>query len=310
MTTARDVERDLFGRITDRIIAQLDAGTVPWRKPWKGGTSGMPRNAITGREYHGINVWTLGFAGYDDPRWLTFNQARTAGGRVRKGERSEVVVLWKPWARTETDKATGAETRKAGVMLRYFNVFNVAQVDGLKLAPLGGEPANHEPIAAAQGLLDAYLPKLRGGVAFGRPHACYIPTHDAIELPALGQFTSPEAFYATAFHECAHSTGHRTRLAREGVANPARFGDHAYSREELVAEFAASFLCGMAGIERADVLENAAAYIASWRKALTDDPRALVVAAGHAEKAARCVMGLSTAAEAPTPEAAGEACAA
>jgi antirestriction protein ArdC len=304
--SVRSVEADLFKTITDRIIEALDAGTVPWRQPWSGGAEGLPRNAVTGRPYHGVNVWTLGLAstmaGLADPRWLTFRQAREAGGHVRKGERSELVVFWKPWSRTERDTTSGEESTRRGALLKYFRVFNVAQCEGLKLAPLAESPTRtHEPIEAAQAIVDRYAPTLRGGLHHGGSRAFYRPSDDAVSMPAPETFEEAAAYYAVTFHELGHSTGHRTRLAREGVVNPVRFGSHDYSREELVAEFCASFLCGMADVERRDGVAQSAAYIAGWKRALTSDPRAIVVAAGHAEKAARCVLGEAAAVAEPEP---------
>jgi antirestriction protein ArdC len=287
---------DLFQNITDRILAALDEGVVPWRKPWQGGEEGLPFNPVTGTRYKGINVWTLTMAamvkGYSDPRWVTFKGAKSLKGSVRKGEKSEIVVFWKPIQFKSTDKETGEEKVRGSVILRYFRVFNVEQCEGLQLDAIEKpEAASHTPIEEAQAILDGYTDDL-SAFEHGGDRAFYAPLEDRVQLPKPECFESPEAYYSVAFHELAHSTGHGTRLDREGVARGGRgFGSHTYSREELVAEFGASYLCGMAGIDRSERIDQSAAYIASWKQVLNDDPRALVVAAGHAEKAARWVLG-------------------
>ena len=290
--TAGQVTNDICASITDRILAALEEGTVPWRKPWQGGESGLPYNAASNRHYNGINVWNLHlaaqFKGYSDPRWLTFKQARAKGGSVRKGEKSETAIFWKVLRKEEG----GEEKRFA--FLKAYRVFNVQQCDGLDLAPIVDTVSDHDPIASGEEIKKGYVDELRGGFHHGGGRAFYSPSEDRVQLPKLESFESSEAYYSTLFHELCHSTGHRSRLAREEVINPARFGDHTYAREELVAEFGASFLCGIAGIERGDSIAQSAAYIAGWKRAIKNGPRALVVAAGHGERAARRVLKRET----------------
>ena len=288
--TTAQVTDEICASITDRILTALEEGTVPWRKPWQGGESGLPYNAVSKRHYNGINVWNLHlaaqFKGYSDPRWLTFKQAATKGGSVRKGEKSETAIFWK--VLRKKDESGGEDKRFA--FLKAYRVFNVEQCEGLDLAPIVDEVTDHDPIASGEEIKKGYVGELKGGFHHGGGKAFYSPSEDRVQLPKLELFESAEAYYATLFHELCHSTGHRSRLAREEVINPVRFGNHDYAREELVAEFGASFLCGIAGIERKDSIAQSAAYIAGWKKAIKDDPRALVVAAGHGEKAARRVL--------------------
>lgn len=295
---------DVYQMVTDKIVASLEAGTVPWRQPWDARKSTLgPRNAISSRAYRGINVWLLGAtaqaAGYSDPRWLSFKQAQELGGNVRKGEHGTMVVFWKVGQvqaeSTDADGNVELKTRKT-FLLRYFTVFNIDQCENLaKLKPLGAPLAEHDPIEAAEAIL-ANMPN-RPAMRFGNAAAFYTPSADTIDMPELGAFADPTGFYGTAFHELSHSTGHASRLNRHGLETGiAAFGSEVYSREELAAEFGAAFLCAQAGIS-APVIDNQAAYIASWLKALQDDRKLVVMAAAQGQRAADYILGGSAAAE-------------
>ena len=273
----------VYDVITARIIEKLEAGCVPWRKPWNAET-GAPRN-IRGTFYRGVNVFLLGCQSYSDPRWLTFNQARALGGSVRKGERATPVVFWK-WLDVMDPGTKGTERVP---MLRYYSVFNVEQTDGLNLPTLEKPAREHQPIEACERIAKGYT----GGPSLiqGGGVACYSPSSDIVRMPQPESFTDPESYYSVLYHELAHSTGHRSRLARDGVVNPVRFASHDYSREELVAEMCAAFLAGTAGIEP-KTLDNSASYIASWLRVLRKDNRAVVIAAGQAQRAADWILGM------------------
>jgi antirestriction protein ArdC len=275
---------DIYGVVTERIVAQLEAGTAPWRKPWKASTSG-PRN-IEGYRYRGINVWLLLSEGYSSPYWMTFKQAKARGGSVKKGEKSTVIVFWKRLK--VTDKDTGED--KVIPMLRYYRVFNLEQTEGVKLPKkvteeLAAEPAEPvEVIDAGEAIVHGYAdgPRVyRNGTA-----AFYEPNIDRVTVPGLDSFDDAAEFYSTLFHELGHSTGHQDRLGR---TYGKKFGDHEYGREELVAEMTSAFLQAEAGIEH--VQANSAAYLANWIRALREDTRAVVVAAGAAQKAADLILG-------------------
>lgn len=284
------MNKEVYQYVTDAILERLEAGDVPWRKPWKyTGEAGSPRNFISGKPYRGVNVWLL--AGrYDLPFWLSFKQAQEIGAKVRKGEKSSLVVFWS--IVKKASKVKGEEPTKI-FLLRYYRVFNVAQIEGISderleaakrkfgIVPDPNKPA-FDPIEAAQRLIDGFADKPQ--TTFGGERAVYYPFSDVVELPNPSDFTSREEFYSTAFHEYVHSTGHAKRLAREGVTKPNAFGSNPYAREELVAEFGAAFLDGLAGIE-APLLDNSASYIAGWSKALRADPSLFVSAAGQAQKA-------------------------
>jgi antirestriction protein ArdC len=279
---------NVYEIITERILGKLEEGTVPWRKPWRGGEAGMPRNLQTGHPYRGINVFLLAATGYESPYWLTFRQARQRGGSVRSGEHGTPVVFWK-WHQAQEQDAENRSTRRRVPFLRYYTVFNLEQCDGV-FVPVTSMPPQRElsPIKRCEEVI-AGMPDAPT-IQKGRTQAAYLPTRDTVLMPARSAFKSAEAYYATLFHELAHATGHERRLARAAVMDTAAFGSHAYSKEELVAEMGAAFLCGHTGIEAA-TLENAASYIDSWLRVLRGDSRMVVQAATHAQKAADLILG-------------------
>jgi antirestriction protein ArdC len=279
---------NVYEIITERILAKLEEGTVPWRKPWRGGEAGMPRNLQTGHPYRGINVFLLAAAGYESPYWLTFRQARQRGGSVRSGEHGTPVVFWK-WHHAQEQDAENRSTRRRVPFLRYYTVFNLEQCDGV-FVPVTSMPPQRElsPIKHCEEVI-AGMPDAPA-IQKGRTQAAYLPTRDTILMPSRSTFESAEAYYATLFHELAHATGHERRLARPSVMDSITFGSHDYSKEELVAEMGAAFLCGHTGIEAA-TLENAASYIDSWLRVLRGDSCMVVQAATHAQKAADFILG-------------------
>lgn len=274
--------------VTNRIMELLQAGEIPWRKPWK--ATGGARNFVSKKPYRGINQFLLNCATFSSAYWMTFKQVSERGGRVRKGEKSTMVVFWKWLDRKEDGEQdeTGEHSVQGKVpLLRYYNVFNLDQIDGIE-APVEEQPANpFRPIEQAE-LIMLGMP-YKPIILYSGDRACYSPSLDQVKLPNREAFSSPEEFYSTAFHELAHSTGHPKRLRRKGIIEPSYFGSHEYSHEELVAEFAASMLCGVAGIEQ-QTIENSAAYIQGWLKVLKNDKKLAVIAAGQAQRAADFIL--------------------
>lgn len=283
---------DIYAEVTARIVAELEAGRVPWRRPWAIiAADGEPHNLVSGKPYRGWNFWSLLLEaeqrGYASSAWLTFKQALDKGGSVRKGEKGTRILFWKASKYKAKDGETGEETTRRGLLLRYYTVFNVAQCDGLELPTRAPRP-EVPPLDAGEAILNGYAP--RGPrIEYGGNVACYRPVADAVSLPRREQFKSPAAFYATAFHELGHSTGHHTRLDRDGIQNVAPFGSPTYSKEELVAEFCSAFLLAVAGIP--NELENSAAYLRGWLDALQNDKRLLIHGAAQAHHAADYVLG-------------------
>jgi antirestriction protein ArdC len=282
--------------VTERILALLEKGVAPWRKSWA--SAQTPRNLNSGRPYRGLNVFLLEPQGYSSPWWLTYRQAKERGATVRQGEKASPVIFWKKLDadKAEPDPVTG-KTR-APFVLRYYSVFNSEQCDGLNLATPEAEPRVVDPIEAAEALLRG-LPENAPPVIHGGTRACYFPALDKIHVPERASFSSPEHFYSTLFHELGHSTGHASRLNRPEVMKTS-FGTHSYSREELVAEMTAAFLTAEAGISQ-PVIENQAAYLAHWIEALKSDSRAVVLAAGAAQKAADWLLRRSVTDVADSP---------
>lgn len=278
---------DVYQEVTDTIIRALESGTVPWRKPWRSMLDGEGhRNFHSRKQYRGINPFLLECAmdanGWDHPLWLTFKQAQAAGGKVQKGSKSTLVVFWKM---LQVQDESAPEGKREVPMLRYFRVFNVAQVDGLEVPPLE-VPEHGERIAAAQAIIDGYPVTIE----HGGDRACYAPSVDLIKLPHFAAFKDPEHYYNVAYHEMVHSTGHASRLNREDLVASNGFGSDSYSREELTAEMGAAMLCGKVGISPATI-DDSAAYIASWLRKLRNDRKMVVQAAGRAQKAADYIIG-------------------
>ena len=274
-----------YDRVTAKILELLDAGVVPWRKP---SATTAPISLTTGHEYDGVNRLLLSCAPYGSPFWVTFKQARARGGHVRKGEAGWPVVFWKRWEKRTGEYDDGNEIVKRIPILRYFIAFNVEQVEGVEVAPIPGqEPREHTPIEAAERII-AGMPN-RPNLTHGEARAHYRPSTDTVNLPRPEVFESSESYYATSFHEHVHATGHESRLNRKSVAEAA-FGSHDYGEEELTAEVGAAFLAAEAGISPATI-ENSAAYIDGWRRAIKADAKLVVVAAGRATKAADYILG-------------------
>ena len=279
---------DVYQIVTDRIVSLLSAGVVPWRKGWT--TTGVPRNLSSGKPYRGINVWLLSSAGFTSPYWLTYKQAQERGGNVRKGEKGSVAVFWKLFQPKDGDgnqPTTGQEPARMLPLLRYYTVFNVEQCEGIDAPSVQARTHEHEPIAAAEALWNAWTDK--PSVTHQGNAAVYRREADAITMPPRPQFESAEDYYSTLFHEATHATGHPARLARPTLMEASRFGSKTYSKEELVAELGSAYLCGFCGIgER--TLENSVAYLANWLQALRDDKTLIVHAAANAQKAADYIL--------------------
>src|SRR3989441_10033391 len=269
--------------ITGQILAELERGQVPWRKPW--GTL-PPANLITKKPYRGINVFLLGFAGYGSQYWLTFNQAKQLGGNVRRREHGTKIVFCKCNTRA-TETADGEIEERRSAFLRYYTVFNLEQTEGLKVL-LRLPPAF--PIESAEEIVQG----MPNPPAFEQDsRAAYIPSTDTVTMPSRAAFDSQAEYYSTLFHELTHSTGHAKRLGREGIEKIQPFGSEDYSKEELVAEMGSAMLCGVAGIEQATI-SNSAAYLRSWIKRLKADSRLVVSAARAAQEAADYIRGESS----------------
>lgn len=277
---------DLYERITRHIISEVEAGAGSFSMPWHrwGESTGSPVNAITSRQYRGINVLLLWAAaklnGYSQGQWATFRQWSEAGAQVRKGEKATPVLLWKPTPRDDDDDGTTGPR----VVARTFNLFNADQVDGTVPLPskcLSGA----ERIAAAE----TFFESCGAVVEYGGGRAFYAPGNDSICMPKLGQFRDAASFYSVLGHEHVHWTGAEHRLGRDLKG---RFGSDIYAVEELIAELGSAFLCahlGLSGEPRTDH----ASYLASWLRVLRSDARAILTASSRAQGAVDYLCALA-----------------
>lgn len=266
--------------INSRILELLEQGTVPWRRAWNV-TSSMPRSLATKKEYRGVNVFLLGCQQYSQPWWLTFNQIKERGGHVKQGMKASPIVFWK-WLENDDP-----DDKQKVPLLRYYNVFNVEQAEGISYPDLETTSNIFTPIETAEHIISTMPDKPL--IQHMGNRACYNPLSDTVTLPLQTAFQSPEDYYSTAFHELTHSTMAENRLNRKASIQAHKWGDEAYSKEELVAEMGAAFLCGHAGIENTTI-ENSAAYIQGWLKALKNDRTLLIHAAAQAQKASDYII--------------------
>jgi len=274
--------------INSRIMELLEQSVIPWKKPWNA-QSNYPKNLISGRKYQGVNVFMLACSEFSSQWWLTYNQVQSKNGHVIKGSKSTPVIFWK-WldrkdAPTEGDNGTNGKIP----MLRFYSVFNIEQTEGITHPPAEETHNIFDPVTSAENII-ANMP-LRPDIRYGGGRAYYSPSLDYVQLSHQHTFDTIEHYYNTLFHELSHATGHANRLGRKGVTETSYFGSHEYSKEELVAEMGAAFLCGHAGIENT-TLENSAAYIQGWLKALKNDKTLLIQAGGMAQKAADYVLNV------------------
>jgi antirestriction protein ArdC len=272
--------RDVYQSVTDKIVAQLEAGTRPWAPSWTGGGC-LPPLPIrsNGKPYRGVNILLLWSAmverGYTQRRFVTFKQALDLGGNVRKGEKSTPVVYFGVTEK-EDDSGEAREVR----FLKTYAAFNVEQCEGLPGDLFDAAPVDH-PAPVRIERAEAFFAAVGASVEHGGNRAFYMPSQDRIQLPPFETFHDAEAYYATRAHETVHWTGHETRCARTFGK---RFKDDAYAAEELVAEMGAAFLCADLGLA-AEPREDHAAYLDAWLKVLKADKRAIFTAASAAQAA-------------------------
>ena len=298
-TAAAAEKKDVYTRVTERIIADLEQGVRTWLKPWH---SEHAAGRITrplrhnGTPYRGMNIlllWGEAVAkGYAAPIWMTYKQAQELGANVRKGEHGSLVVYANSISKTETNDK-GEDVEREIPFMKGYTVFNVEQVDGLP-AHYYAQPVNPLPLSERIEAADAFMKATGAAIHHGGNSAFYAPARDVVQLPPFEAFKDKESYYATALHELTHWTKHKDRLERDFSAK--RFGDTGYAREELVAELGAAFLCADLGITP-DIRDDHAAYLGHWLNVLKEDKRAIFSAAAHAQRAADYLKGLQPAAQ-------------
>lgn len=302
------MSQDKFDKLSDTrkelvsyILSDLERDINPWIKPWT--SNFAPRNAVTDKEYRGVNNAYLTFLslykGIKDPRWATFNQIKKKGWHLQagsKGAKIEVVKFHDKLTKKDLDwnefnKLDLVEQKKywdenVRFVLQHFTVFNASNIDGIE-PYVPTEIDIKDTYIRAQNIIKNSEAKIFHD---GGDRAYYRPTNDTIHLPEKAWFNSTEDYYGTAFHEIGHSTGHTTRLARDMSG---MFLSKAYAKEELVAEICSMFLQQDTQISLDKKhLENHSAYLKSWSESIKDDPNYLFDAIGKANKAADYVLGL------------------
>ncbi len=281
--------RDLYQEITDNVIAALERGTAPWRKPWTAEDNGfgvtLPINHISGRPYSGINIMLLWMAGMDNGytsnRWLTFNGARKLGGHIKAGQHGTEVILFRRIEIEEKNKE-GKTEKKQIPLIRSFTVFNLDQCDGITYTPKVVVTTQEERAVVANEAAEALLKAANVTTRHdGGDRAFYRPGSDSIHLPKQAEFHTDSDYYATRMHELTHATGHKKRLDRDSNVPDQYKGSYAF--EELVAELGCLFTIAHLGIT--GTVQNHESYLASWLKALKEDKKAIFKAAALAQKA-------------------------
>jgi antirestriction protein ArdC len=279
--------KDIYSRITARIIADLEQGVRPWLKPWNvehaAGKITRPLRS-NGQPYRGINVlmlWTEAVArGFSCPIWMTYKQAQELGAHVRKGESGSLVVYANRLTRSETNDA-GEEVDREIPFLKGYTVFNCEQIEGLSAhftAPVAPKLDPVQRITHAE----EFFANLRADIRHGGNMAYYAQDSDHVQVPPFEFFRDPESYYATLAHESVHWTKHAKRLDRDFGRK--RWGDEGYAAEELVAELGSAFVCADLDLMPEPRADHAS-YIGNWLKVLKNDKRAIFTAAAHAERA-------------------------
>ena len=281
----------IYEEITNRILAEMEKGIIPWQRPWTSSTGAVSHTS--GRPYSLLNQMLINI-GSDNPEihygeYLTFNQAKAEGGKVRKGEKGKWIVFWKMYQK-EREKEDGTKTIDVIPCLKNYYVFEVSQCDNIERKHKPEERQAPDPIAEAEQVVGTYFDRETCGLRICESNrAYYSPMEDIVNVPQISQFDAAAPYYSTLFHEMTHSTGHPTRLDRIQPGN-VHFGSEVYSKEELVAEMGAAFLLNRVGIDCQKAFRNSVAYLQSWSAKFREDARLFVTAAGKAEAAVNYIL--------------------
>jgi antirestriction protein ArdC len=285
--------QEIIEKIVVQIVAELEAGTMPWAKPWNNvvnnadflGGFALPLR-VTGETYRGVNILALWYAaqanGYRSRYWMTYKQAQALKANVRKGERS-TGIIYADVSRKEAEGENGETIEKSFSFLKAYAVFNADQIEGLpeKFYATGTELIEKPADAQQEFPGKTWLDNIPASLRHGGNRAYFSPHHDFVQMPFPTQFKNGQAYTSTLLHELTHWTGHKSRLDR---LEHKKWGDDHYAFEELVAELGAAFGCAHLGLIPA-IREDHAPYIAEWIAQLKNDPRAIMKAAAQASKA-------------------------
>ncbi|GJM64806.1 ArdC family protein [Persicobacter diffluens] len=280
-----------YEKITDQIIGLLEQGVCPWKHYLN--SPQAPQNFTSKREYNGFNHMWLSFfqsfKGYQSSEWLTFKQAKNLNGAIKKGSKGLPVIYYDVMHLDANNNKVSEELAVKKVpFLKVFTVFNMEQTEGIEWSPVESEAKEVNPIEAAEEIIN-HMPNAPK-ITYGGTGAYYRPSVDTVNVPKIADCTSEEEYYSTLFHELVHATGHESRLNRKEITEKVNFGSQIYSKEELTAELGAAFLCSEAGISE-HVIENQAAYLQGWLKALKSDKKMIFEASAKAGQAAKYIIG-------------------
>ena len=280
---------NVYQMVTDSIIEQMEKGIIPWQKPWVGGT-GVAISYTSRKAYSCLNQFLLGKPG----EWLTWKQVYDRGGKVKKGAKAGFVVFYQWVDKKEENPETHEIEDHSFPILKWYKVFHIDDTEGIdsKIEKVESNP-EIKPVDEAEAIIKGYLerePNLKFFNENESSSAYYSPSKDEVVVPNIRQFAIVEEYYSTAFHELTHSTMHEKRCDRKNENKMAAFGSEDYSREELVAEIGSAMLCNKAGLDSEKAFKNSVGYIQSWLKALKNDSKMIVWAAGKAEKAAKYIL--------------------
>lgn len=279
----------IYQKITDMIIEKLVQGVVPWQKTWK---TAYPENFVSGLCYRGINIMLLGMQDFESNYWLSFKQCKDLGGSVKKDQHSSLVVFWKPivnFKENDIDETTA----NINFLLRYYNVFNLTQCNLPDEVLKNRNIISTNPkITEAESIINGYQNPPEISINNMIPSPRYFPRLDIVEIQSIENFHTSDDYYASLYHELAHSTGAKHRLCRKGIIDTIQFGSENYSKEELIAEIGASYLCNISGIEK--TVENSVSYIKNWLEVLQNDNRMILIAASQASKACDYILGTNS----------------
>jgi antirestriction protein ArdC len=284
---------DVKSQVAQALIEAMERGDTPWQKPWHAQAM-RPMNPTSNNAYRGINRILLALSGRADPRWMTYQQAQANKWQVRKGERGTPIVKLVEVGPKEADPASATapvEPQRRSFVLRRYTVFNAQQIEGVpELEALA--PLDFNPVEKAEAVIAALKEQTGLIVVHGGSQACYVPSLDEVRLPPKKAFKSVHDYYGAAMHEGAHSTLHAKRLDRKEALSQ-KWGDEAYAVEELRAEICSAILAAETGVPTTQAhIDNHAAYLRSWVKAVASDPMAIFSAAKDAEAMAGYMLGL------------------
>lgn len=281
---------DVYQIVTDRMVAELEKGIIPWRKPWI--AHGPATSRSTGKRYNFINQMLLP----DGGEYITFMEALNLGGHVKKGEKGHCILSWariKNKLIKEEEWENARDEDRFLLMPKLYTVFELSQCEGLERKYTEDlKTYGNTPVEAAETIIRGYLDREKElGFLTDGNSAFYSPDDDSVTVPDISRFENVAAYYSTAFHELTHSTLKASRCDREAENKSAPFGSEKYSKEELVAEIGAAGLCNVAGIEHPDTFKNSVAYLQGWLKALKNDKKFIVSASAKADKAVNYILG-------------------